>query len=60
MKVLDQEPESADENGETIASRLKGVKLVQVIGKTVVLYRPHPKRPKIQLPGEVAGGGDAV
>ena len=60
VKILDQAPESADEGGEAIASRLKDVKLVQVIGKTVILYRRHPKKPNIRLPGEVPGGGNAV
>ncbi|MFL6276509.1 MAG: ribosome assembly RNA-binding protein YhbY [Blastocatellia bacterium] len=60
VKVLDLAPESADESGETIAGRLNGVKLVQVIGKTVVLYRRHPEKPKIQLPGKEPGGSNAV
>ena len=60
VKILDQAPGSADESGEMIASRLKDVKLVQVIGKTVVLYRRHPEKPKIQLPGKEFSGSGAV
>jgi RNA-binding protein len=60
VKILDQAPESAEGCAEAIASRLKDVKLVQVIGKTVVLYRRHPEKPKIGLPGEVPVGGNAV
>ena len=60
VKILDQAPESADDSGETIASRLKDVELVQVIGKTVVLYRRHPEKPKIELPGKGNEGSDAV
>jgi len=60
VKVLDQSPEGADEIGEAIASRLRGVKLVQVIVKTVVLYRRHPEKPRIELPGEAPAGSNVV
>jgi RNA-binding protein len=51
IKVLDTSPLGAREAGELLAERLEGVHLVQVIGKTVVLYRPHPEKPEIRLPG---------
>jgi RNA-binding protein len=50
LKVLEAAPASARESGEMLAERLKGVELVQVIGRTVVLYRPHPGEPEIKLP----------
>lgn len=50
VKVLDSAPEGAKETGAALAARLEGVHLVQVIGRTVVLYRPHPERPEIKLP----------
>lgn len=50
VKVQDGAPESAGESGEILASRVSGAHLVQVIGRTVVLYRPHPDAPKIELP----------
>ena len=50
VKVLDSAPEGAKECGEALASRLAGVHLVQVIGRTLVLYRPHPEKPEIKLP----------
>ena len=50
VKVLDAAPESAEESGARIARALEKVEVVQVIGKTVVLYRPHPEKPEIQLP----------
>lgn len=50
VKVLDASPLDAREAGEMLAERLEGVHLVQVIGKTVVLYRPHPEEPEIKLP----------
>jgi RNA-binding protein len=52
VKVHDAAPENADESGERISSSLEKVELVQVIGKTIVLYRPHPERPEIKLPGK--------
>ena len=27
-----------------------GAELVQVLGRTILLYRPHPEEPQIQLP----------
>jgi RNA-binding protein len=51
VKVLGAAPESAEESGARIARGLENVELVQVIGKTVVLYRPHPEKPVISLPG---------
>lgn len=50
LKVLGGAPESARESGAMLAERL-GVELVQVIGRTVVLYRPHVEKPEIRLPG---------
>ena len=49
LKVLDSCPftkkECADES-----SRAKSLEVVQVIGKTLVLYCPHPDEPEIELP----------
>lgn len=39
VKVLEGAPQSAREIGEDLAWRLEGVELVQVIGRTLVLYR---------------------
>ncbi len=35
---------------EELASRT-GSHLVQVLGRTVLLYRPDPEQPRLQLPG---------
>jgi RNA-binding protein len=51
IKVLEAALQSAKEVGEDLAWRLEGVELVQVIGRTIVLYRRHPSKPAIQLPG---------
>lgn len=50
VKVLEGAPESAKESGEALVARIVGAHLVQVIGRTLVLYRPHPEKPEIKLP----------
>lgn len=50
IKVLDSAPDDARETGELIVARTPGVHLVQVIGRTLVLYRPHPEKRVIKLP----------
>ena len=51
VKVLEAAPENARETGQALADRIDGAELVQVIGRTVVLYRRHPEEPEIELPG---------
>lgn len=51
VKVLEAASADARETGEELAGRIDGTELVQVIGRTVVLYRPHPEEPEIELPG---------
>lgn len=51
VKVLDGAPEGARETGDAIAARLEGVQVAQTIGRTLVLYRRHPEKPEIVLPG---------
>lgn len=51
VKVLESAPEGARQTGDAIAARLEGVHVAQTIGRTVVLYRRHPDKPEIQLPG---------
>ena len=43
VKVLDSAPSDAHATGETLASSIEGTQLVQVIGRTVVLFRPEPE-----------------
>ena len=50
VKVLEAAPVSAKEIGEQLADRVSGARLVQVIGRTIVLYRQHPEKPEIRLP----------
>lgn len=53
MKVRVQEsaPEPAKVAGPLLSEQMPGVELVQTIGRVVVLYRRHPEKPEIELPG---------
>jgi RNA-binding protein len=52
VKVLEAAPESARVLAAALAQRLEGVHVVQVVGRTFVLYRPRPDEPVITLPKE--------
>jgi RNA-binding protein len=45
VKVLDSAPEDAHSTGEALAEGIEGAHVVQIIGRTVVLYRPEPEDP---------------
>ena len=49
LKVLDSCPLSKKECANAV-DRIKGLEVVQVIGKTLVLFSPHPDDPEIKLP----------
>ncbi|HSJ26017.1 MAG TPA: ribosome assembly RNA-binding protein YhbY [Longimicrobiales bacterium] len=49
VKVLEAAPASAREVGSMLAGGIEGSHLVQVIGRTVVLYRRHPDDPQIAI-----------
>jgi RNA-binding protein len=51
VKVQEGAPGHAREIGDRIAVALDGVYVAQTIGHTIVLYRRHPDRPEIRLPG---------
>jgi RNA-binding protein len=50
VKVLESAPLDARAAAQEIAGRLGGVEVAQVIGRTVVLYRPSPGERHIRLP----------
>lgn len=50
VKVLETAPSDARAVGTGLAERVDGAQLVQVIGRTVVLYRRHPTQREITLP----------
>jgi RNA-binding protein len=47
VKVLESAPADARETGTMLAAGIEGAHLVQVIGRTVVLYRRHPENPEL-------------
>ena len=49
LKVLNSCPLSIKECTNAVG-RIKGLEVVQVIGKTLVLFSPHPDEPEIKLP----------
>jgi RNA-binding protein len=49
VRVLEAAPADAREVGAMLAGGIEGAHLVQVIGRTAVLYRPHPEEPQIRL-----------
>lgn len=56
-------PADRAELGEALA-RASGAHLVQILGRTLLLYRPHPEAPRLRLPsgmasGPASGGSDA-
>ncbi len=51
VKVLDSAPADARGTAEELVSGLEGAQLVQIIGRTLVLYRPDPEEPGFDLPG---------
>lgn len=50
VKVQEAAPLNVREAGDELAARVEGAHLVQTIGRTAVLYRPHPEKPEIRLP----------
>jgi RNA-binding protein len=49
VKVLSEAPVDRKDAANELASKTKAV-LAQVLGRTFLLYRRHPKKPKIVLP----------
>jgi RNA-binding protein len=50
VKVLEAAPASAQDTAAELVAQLPAARLVQVIGRTIVLYRQHPEHPEIRLP----------
>lgn len=47
VKVLDSAPATIRVAAETLVGAIDGTHLVQIIGRTAVLYRPDPDEPEI-------------
>ena len=54
IRVLDNAPNDVRPVAEAVADALDAVQVVDTIGHTALLYRPHPDEPEIALPE--AGG----
>jgi RNA-binding protein len=50
VKVLESAPVDARAAAEAITDHSPAVQVPQVIGRTIVLYRPSPENPGIRLP----------
>lgn len=51
VKVQEAAPLTARDTGLAIPEQFSDIHHVQTIGRTVVLYRRHPEKPEIKLPG---------
>lgn len=51
IRVLEGAPEDTRATAAELEARLPGVQVAQVIGRTIVVYRPFPDEPDIRLPG---------
>ncbi len=50
VKVLEACEESAQEVAGALAERIEAAEVVQVMGRIVTLYRPHPEQAVLTLP----------
>lgn len=50
VKVLDSAPSGVRSLADEMEQRIPSSHVVQVIGRTIVLYRPDPEDPEIRLP----------
>lgn len=51
VRVLDNAPAPARDVANALVAEVEEAAVVQVMGRTVTLYRPHPDAPEIRLPG---------
>jgi RNA-binding protein len=49
IKVLESSPQGRHEAAEELSART-GAELAQVLGRTFLLYKPDPEKPRIELP----------
>lgn len=50
VKILETAPVDARQAADELSARVEGAQVPQVIGRTVVLYRPFREEPQIRLP----------
>ena len=51
VRVQEAAPVDVRQAGAELEARVENAHLVQTIGRVAVLYRPHPEKPEIRLPG---------
>lgn len=51
VKVLQNAPVDVDEAADSVRDGLEGVEVIQTVGHTMVLYRPDPDDPDVELTG---------
>ncbi len=49
IRIHTEAPSERYETAENLAAELKA-EVAQVVGRTILLYRPHPSEPKMKLP----------
>ncbi len=50
VRVRDSAPESPRESAEAVANAIENSVVIQAVGYTALIYRPHPDKPDIKLP----------
>jgi RNA-binding protein len=50
VKVQQMAPEESREVATLLTERIENIHVIQIIGRTVVLYRAFPEHPKLKLP----------
>lgn len=55
VRVLDAAPEAPRETASALAARIEDVVVVQVVGRTVTLYRPQRETPPAKPERRVSG-----
>ncbi|HYJ79755.1 MAG TPA: ribosome assembly RNA-binding protein YhbY [Longimicrobiaceae bacterium] len=51
VRVQEAAPVDVRQAGAELQAGTEGAEVVQTIGRVAVLYRPHPEKPEIRLPG---------
>lgn len=50
VRILEGAPDEAQDAAGRLAVEVGGADVVQVMGRNITLYRPHPDHPEIRLP----------
>lgn len=59
IKLLESAPLSMDNCAATLADAMQAA-VAQTLGRTILLYRPHPQHPVLQLPAGKPTGGESA